>query len=58
MEPPEQTFAEKFELYGCYLMFQEIFVSLIRLLRRGKSCILTHCPEAPPIHGGLDSSGE
>src|SRR4030067_3682001 len=39
-------------------MLQEILVSLIRLFGRGKSCILTHGPEPPPIHGGLDSSCE
>jgi hypothetical protein len=39
-------------------MLQKIFVSFIRLLGGGKSCILTHGPETPPIHGGLDSSRE
>ena len=39
-------------------MFQEIFVSLIRLFRRGKPGVLTHRPETTPIHGGLNPPGE
>src|SRR5689334_22004243 len=30
----------------------------IRLGCRTKSCVLPHCPQSSPVHGGLDAPGE
>ena len=39
-------------------LLQQIAVPLVGLLRCGKAGILPHRPEAPAVHGGLDSAGK